>query len=736
MTPDVSRGSSNEREASNVIEPYDVLVVGGGHAGSEAALAAARMGCRVALMTMSIESIALLPCNPSIGGPAKGHLVREIDALGGQMGIATDETFLQIRMLNTSKGAAVQAPRAQLDKHAYGLSIQATIGREPGLRVMQSMVVGLEIDAEKRRVRGVRCQDGSIILASTVVLTTGTALRGRLIAGECVTPGSRYGEPPALGLSDELTALGFRLRRLKTGTPPRLHVRSVSFDGATCHPGSDRPLFFSMSSYRAIDSRSWDGHVRYGRPDRANPRWPNALPVRWRPQLPCYLIHTNSETHECIRQNIDRAPLFNGAIEGVGPRYCPSIEDKVVRFPDKTSHGLFLEPEGWETDEVYVQGFSTSMPEDVQDAMVHSIPALSGAEILRYGYAVEYDAVASSDVTATMETRHVAGLYVAGQIVGTSGYEEAAAQGLLAGINAALAARGAPAIDKAVSGLLSGFQDMLENVSRIQDSRPVRDQPARVADPAIGIMHRTELIALMRAIENGDSVVLPRSIAYAGVMISDLTSQDLSEPYRLMTARAEHRLLLRADTAELRLSPIAARLGLITGERFTEIEQRRNRLVESLRRLASISIVPRPEIAASLSEINAPIPDGPTNALDYLCRPGATLNALDSMMTHLPTNPQERELIEVEARYSGYAAREQHQVERVRRLESRRIPPAIDFQAARHLRREAREALTRYKPRTIGDAQRLGGVTAADIAALLVYLEQELRNGFHVRHIS
>jgi tRNA uridine 5-carboxymethylaminomethyl modification enzyme len=680
------------------------------------------MGCRVALLTMRADAVALMPCNPSIGGPAKGHLVREIDALGGQMGTAIDESFLQIRMLNTSKGAAVQAPRAQADKAAYQAAMRSALDAEPRLELVEATAVGLTTYTRQgvggvsgvspncpptaytrqgiTSITGVTLADGHEVRGRVVVLTTGTALRGRLVAGERVVPGSRYGEPPALGISEQLDALGFRLRRLKTGTPPRVHVRSVDFGGAARHDGAGTPLWFSGWSAERVRRGDWDGQPRFGSPRTARGEWPNPVPTGWRPQLPCYLVHTTAATHDVIRANLGRSPMFDGTIEGVGPRYCPSIEDKVVRFVDKQSHGLFLEPEGWETNEVYVQGASTSLPEDVQLALLRSIPQLRNAEVIRYGYAVEYDAVASDDVGPTLESRHVDGLFVAGQIVGTSGYEEAAAQGLLAGINAALRVRG-------VGDQGLGVGDT---------GAPKNDQPTTVDV-------RTETVTVLRALENGDPVVLPRSLAYAGVMVSDLTSQELPEPYRLLTARAETRLLLRADTAELRLAPIGARLGLISGERLAAIERRRDEAAAALRRLAGTVLVPRPELNAALAA--APEITAPTRAIDYLCRPGASLDAVaiasngaPGQADGLPSDPDTRALVETEARYAGYVERERAQAARAHRLEAIRL--GEDASEAVGLRREAREALRRYRPLTAGEAARLAGVTPADVAVLMI----------------
>jgi tRNA uridine 5-carboxymethylaminomethyl modification enzyme len=692
----------------------DVIVVGAGHAGCEAALAAARMGCRVALLTMRVESIALMPCNPSIGGPAKGHLVREIDALGGQMATAIDESFLQIRMLNTSKGAAVQAPRAQADKLGYQQAMRAALAAEPRLALREATVTDLLVGGSPARVCGVRCADGLELSASRVVLTTGTALRGRLVAGDRIVPGSRHGEPPSLGLSEQLRALGFRLRRLKTGTPPRVRLGSVDFAGAAVHGGSPAPLFFSGWSRERVRRGQWDGQPRFGEPAAARLDWPNPEPTGWRPQLPCWLVHTTAETHALIRQNLDRSPMFDGTIEGTGPRYCPSIEDKVVRFAEKPSHGLFLEPEGWASEEVYVQGANTSLPEDVQLAMLRSIRQLREAEVVRYGYAVEYDAVASDDVGPTLETRHLAGLYVAGQIVGTSGYEEAAAQGLLAGINAALAARGLP--DAGV-GAFSHHPS------------PSTQHPA---DPAAGVLPTAELRSLLRDLENGEPLVLPRALAYAGVMVSDLTGQELAEPYRLLTARAEFRLLLRADTAELRLAPLGARLGLLGGERLAAVERRRDAAAAALRRLAKTTFVPPPATQPPRPpspDAQHPSPGGgrppAVNALEYLRRPDGSIEALVERVEGLPSDGETRELVQTEARYAGYVARQRAQAERRQRLDLARLPAGAERAAG--LRREAREQLARYRPRTVGEAASLAGVTPADVAALLVALRAPAR---------
>jgi tRNA uridine 5-carboxymethylaminomethyl modification enzyme len=648
---------------------YDVIVVGAGHAGCEAAHAAAKMGCRTLLVTIDLDKLAHMSCNPSIGGPAKGHIVREIDALGGIMACVTDETFIQIRMLNDSKGPAVQALRAQCDKRLYAQRMKDALERTPNLDLKQALVEKIEFQNQEPRTENqtdqvlgsqfsVLTHTGWRYYGRTLVLTTGTFLRGRAITGGAMWSAGRAGESASVALGEELHELGFPLHRLKTGTPPRVDARTIDFSATDLQFGSATPLHFGFHYDEPPRTPTF-------LTDRPHPRYPQPMLDGWRPQLPCYLVHSTPETHQIIRDNLDRAPLFSGVIEGVGPRYCPSVEDKIVRFADKDRHGFFLEPEGWQTSEVYVQGCNTSLPEDVQWAMLRSIPALRNAEIMRVGYAIEYDAVATGEVLSTLETKRLPGLFLAGQINGTTGYEEAAAQGIIAGINAARQAKGQ------------------------------------------------------------GPFMLRRDQSYIGVLIDDLVTKEIHEPYRMFTSRAEHRLLLRSDNADLRLTPIGHELGMIDAERMAIVDRKREESEGARRYLRGVRLTPSGEINRRLGEAGINPISQVCDAEVVLARPDVSYAMLQQALDLPPLASYVAEQVEIETKYSGYIDKERKGAERVLKMEGRRIPASFDVQAVPGLRNEARQVLARFRPATLGQAARLAGINPADIAVLLVYLERQ-----------
>lgn len=612
---------------------FDVIVIGAGHAGCEAALASARMGCETLLLTINLDMVAFMPCNPSIGGPAKGHVVREIDALGGEMGRNIDRTFIQMRMLNTGKGPAVHALRAQADKFLYQHTMKKTIEETDHLTLRQGMAE--ELIVEDGVCVGVVTKTGATYRAKTVVLTTGTYLRGKIIMGELMYESGPNNQQPSVRLSQSLRELGLELVRFKTGTPPRVHKDTIDFDKTEIQPGDENPKFFSYETEYSNNE-----------------------------QLPCWLTYTSEETHRIINDNLHRAPMFSGAIEGTGPRYCPSIEDKIVRFADKPKHQIFLEPEGKDTSEYYVQGLSTSMPEDVQLSILRSIPGLERVEMMRTGYAIEYDAVVPTQLWPSLETKVVPNLFTAGQINGTSGYEEAAGQGIMAGINAARKAQGK------------------------------------------------------------EPVILDRSQGYIGVLIDDLVTKGTSEPYRLLTSRAEYRLLLRHDNADLRLTPTGYEIGLISESRYAKFAKKKELVEQEIERLKSAKIKVEQGVQDMLAELGSAPLQFTTDALTLLRRPEVTYAHVERFVpSPVELTDEMKEQVEIQIKYSGYIEKQLLQVERLSKMEKKRIPEDIDYMAVHGLASEAKQKLTNIRPLSIGQASRIGGVTPADISILLVYLE-------------
>ena len=614
---------------------YDVIVVGSGHAGVEAAYAAAKTGAKTLMLTINLELIAFMPCNPSVGGPAKGIVVREIDALGGLMGRVIDKTHIQMRMLNTAKGPAVRALRAQADKQLYQREMKRLLEEEENLQIRQAMVEELII--EDGQVKGVLTQVGAIYRADAVVLTTGTFLRGEIIIGDLKYSSGPNNQQPSIRLADNLKELGFEMVRFKTGTPPRVNSRTIDYSKTEIQPGDDEPRAFSYETTEYITD-----------------------------QLPCWLTYTSEHTHNVINANLHLSPMFSGMIKGTGPRYCPSIEDKITRFADKPRHQIFLEPEGRDTQEVYVQGFSTSLPEHVQREMVASIPGLENAEIMRAGYAIEYDAVVPTQLWPTLETKAIQGLYTAGQLNGTSGYEEAAGQGLMAGMNAGL------------------------------------------------------------KIQGKEEVILSRSDAYIGVLIDDLVTKGTNEPYRLLTSRAEYRLLLRHDNADLRLTDIGYKVGLISEERYTRFNKKRQQIEEEIARLREIIVKPNETTQATIRSVGgAELKDG-IRAADFVKRTEMTYDLVAGLIepTAEELSAEVREQIEIQLKYEGYIAKALQQADKLKKMEDKKIPDNIDYDAIGSLASEAVQKLKQVRPLTIAQASRISGVNPADISILLVYIEQ------------
>jgi len=620
---------------------YDVVVIGGGHAGIEAALAAARLGKQTAMFVMNLDSVANMPCNPSIGGTSKGHLVREIDALGGQMGISADACFIQSKMLNVSKGPAVHSLRAQIDRKRYNMYMKNVLENEPNLDVIQNEVV--EILAEDKKITGVKTKTGAIYGTKAVIVATGTYLKGKVIIGEVSYESGPDGVFPANELSNSLIDLGIELRRFKTGTPARINIKTIDLEKMEVQKGDSEVVPFSFTNEENEELQKVE-------------------------QIDCYLTYTNEETHKEIRENIHRAPLYNGSISSVGPRYCPSIEDKVMRFADKERHQIFIEPMGKDTGEMYIQGMSSSLPEEVQKRLYKTVEGLENARFMRSAYAIEYDAIDSTNLTLGLKYKEYFGLYFAGQINGSSGYEEAAAQGLIAGINAA------------------------------------------------------------RALDNLPEFTLDRSEAYIGVLIDDLVTKGTNEPYRMMTSRAEYRLMLRQDNADLRLTEKGHEIGLITEDRYNNFLNKKEQIEQELERIKTVKVKADEVTNSILRENNSQEITKGTNLCDLLKRTELSYKILAPLDKKSPDLPRSvREQVETQIKYAGYIKLQQEQINRFKKLEEKKIPESINYNEISGLSLEARQKLTKQQPINVGQASRISGVSPADISVLLIALAQHQR---------
>ena len=616
-----------------VAKPYDIIIIGGGHAGAEAAFAAARLGCETALFCVSLDSLANLPCNPCIGGTAKGHLVREIDALGGEMGKVADKTFIQSRILNRRKGPAVYSLRAQIDRRNYQAEMKHRLEVQENLDILQGEIVKINVDSGA--VASVETAVGAVHPCRAVVIASGTYLKSKVIMGEYAADSGPDGLFGANQLSNSLRELGIELLRFKTGTPPRINAKTIDFSQLGEQLGDDEITPFSFETTELADN-----------------------------QVKCYITYTTEETHKIIRENIHRSPMFSGVIEGVGARYCPSIEDKIVRFPDKDRHQLFIEPMGLDTEEMYLQGFSSSMPQDVQEQMVRSLPGLENAHIMRHAYAIEYDCVDPLQLLSTLEFKAISGLYGAGQFNGTSGYEEAAAQGLVAGINAA------------------------------------------------------------RKLQKKSPIIIDRSEAYIGTLIDDLVTKGTQEPYRMMTSRSEYRLFLRQDNADARLTPLGYEIGLISQERYEGFLRKQAQISEEIKRLEKLTFPPSEEVLKFLRNQNSSEISSGIHAAELLKRPEITYSALgeiDAAREQLPASVCEQ--VEISIKYEGYISRQLSHINQFKKLENRRLPDDIDYDKIDGLRIEARQKLAKIRPSSLGQASRISGVSPSDIAVLIVWMK-------------